>query len=102
MADAKNMGDRGRTVVLEDRYAYYRRCQTVKKNGVQCSAPAVKGERICCKHRLQEEMRESWERQRAALRLPQQYEDTRSVLRALQRSVRRWLIAAWTRKWREG
>ena len=70
-------------MVLEERYAYYRRCQTIRRNGEQCRAPAVKGQRICCKHQLQKEMQERWERQRASLGLPERFQDARGVLRAM-------------------
>src|SRR5262249_25427548 len=34
----------------EERYAYYRRCQVVRRNGEQCKAPAEKGAQICHAH----------------------------------------------------
>src|ERR1700756_5336292 len=37
-------------LTLESHYAYYRRCQVVRKNGEQCKAPAEKGSRICHAH----------------------------------------------------
>ncbi len=40
---------------LEERYAYYRRCQVVRRNGVQCKAPAEKGEWVCYRHAAQME-----------------------------------------------
>ena len=69
---------------LEARYAYYRRCQAVKKNGEQCKAPAVRGEQICCKHGLQQDMQQRWRRQREALGLQEGLVDRRSVLKALE------------------
>jgi hypothetical protein len=34
----------------EPRYAYYRRCERFRNNGLQCKAPALKGKNICYKH----------------------------------------------------
>jgi len=34
----------------EARFAYYRRCQVFKRNGVQCKAPAETGSQICHAH----------------------------------------------------
>src|SRR6476646_8757805 len=39
---------------LEERYAYYRRCQVVLKGG-QCKAPAMKDRQVCYKHDEQRE-----------------------------------------------
>jgi len=39
---------------LEERYAYYRRCQVVRKGG-QCKAPAMKDRQVCYKHDEQRE-----------------------------------------------
>ncbi|HLY98028.1 MAG TPA: hypothetical protein VKT33_03080 [Candidatus Angelobacter sp.] len=47
----RNAGD----AVAEARYAYYRRCQRFRRNGVQCKAPAVKGEELCYQHAMQAE-----------------------------------------------
>lgn len=52
---------------MEDRYAYYRRCRVVRRNGEQCKAPAMKGTHICYKHRQHAEMEERWRRQREKL-----------------------------------
>jgi len=41
-------------LTAEPRYAYYRRCQRFRKNGLQCKAPALKDKRICYKHDEQE------------------------------------------------
>ena len=50
---------------LEEWYGYYRRCQTFRRNGEQCKAPAMKGDSLCSKHaqeadleRRRQEMRE--------------------------------------------
>jgi hypothetical protein len=39
---------------LEERYAYYRRCQVVRTGG-QCKAPAMKDRQVCYKHAEQRE-----------------------------------------------
>ena len=41
---------------LEERYAYYRRCQGLSSNGEQCKAPAMKGEPLCHQHAQETEM----------------------------------------------
>src|SRR5260370_13199617 len=72
----------------EPRYAYYRRCQQFRKNGEQCKAPALKGGHICYQHaeqaatvlRRQESLR--------ALRLPSQFNDFRSIQRAIAEAAR--------------
>lgn len=50
--------------VLEERHAYYRRCQHVRKNGRQCKAPALKGEQICYSHAGQIDAARRLERER--------------------------------------
>ena len=52
---------------IEDRYAYYRRCRVLRRNGEQCKAPAMKGTHICYKHLERAEMEERWKRQRQEL-----------------------------------
>lgn len=49
---------------LQERYAYYRRCQVFRRNGEQCKAPAEKGAHICHAHAGQAET----ERRRAEQR----------------------------------
>jgi hypothetical protein len=39
---------------LEERYAYYHRCQVVRTGG-QCKAPAMKDRQVCYKHAEQRE-----------------------------------------------
>jgi putative protein kinase ArgK-like GTPase of G3E family len=39
----------------ETRYDYYRRCQALRANGLQCKAPAMKDHDICRKHAEQRE-----------------------------------------------
>src|SRR5579864_8931250 len=47
--EAMNTNERnGRSA--EARYAYYRRCQIVRRCGEQCKAPAEKGAQICHAH----------------------------------------------------
>jgi len=49
---------------VEARYAYYRRCQVVRRNGEQCKAPAEKGSHICYAHAGQQAMKLRREQQR--------------------------------------
>src|SRR5215831_3538831 len=42
--------------ILEARYSYYRRCQVLRRNGVQCKAPAEKDATICHAHAAQHAM----------------------------------------------
>src|SRR5579862_3535982 len=51
----------------EARYAYYRRCQTFRKGGEQCKAPAEKGTRICHAHAGQQATLLRRERERQAV-----------------------------------
>src|SRR5579859_3978476 len=51
----------------EARYAYYRRCQVFKRNGVQCKAPAETGAQICHAHAGQLAMAVRKERERRAV-----------------------------------
>jgi hypothetical protein len=51
----------------EARYAYYRRCQVVRKNGEQCKAPAEKDAHICYAHAGQKAAEERRKRERRAL-----------------------------------
>jgi hypothetical protein len=39
----------------QSRYAYYIRCERIKRNKEQCKAPALKGTRVCYKHTQQDE-----------------------------------------------
>lgn len=54
-------------VKLEARYAYYRRCQAVMRNGAQCRCPARKGSEICRNHSEQMEMAERRRAQQRAV-----------------------------------
>src|SRR6185437_2483714 len=54
-------------MILEARYAYYRRCQTVRGNGQQCKAPAEKGAHICYAHARQQATQKRRERERRAV-----------------------------------
>jgi len=53
--------------VAEARYAYYRRCQVFRRNGVQCKAPAETGSHICHAHAGQLAMAVRRERERRAV-----------------------------------
>src|SRR5579864_7813182 len=53
--------------VAEARYAYYRRCQVFRRNGVQCKAPAEKGAHICYAHAGQLALAVRRERERRAV-----------------------------------
>ncbi len=52
---------------IEHRYAYYRRCQQVMRNGEQCRCPAEKGTPVCRNHRQKWETTWREERQRFEL-----------------------------------
>jgi hypothetical protein len=52
---------------IEARYAYYRRCQVMRKGGEQCKAPAEKGEQICHAHAAQQALAMRRERERQAV-----------------------------------
>ena len=60
-------GDPTTARVPEARYAYYRRCQVFRRNGVQCKAPAEKGAQICHAHAGQLAMAVRRERERRAM-----------------------------------
>jgi len=64
-------GTRNRDRVIarapEARYAYYRRCQVFRRNGVQCKAPAETGAQICHAHAGQLAMAVRRERERRAV-----------------------------------
>ncbi|HLK08018.1 MAG TPA: hypothetical protein VKV30_08760 [Candidatus Angelobacter sp.] len=51
----------------EARYAYYRRCQVFKRNGVQCKGPAETGSQICHAHASQLATAVRRERERRAV-----------------------------------
>ena len=55
---------------LEERYAYYRRCQGFRRNGKQCKAPAMKGEQLCYKHAQQADLELRRQSMRRRLVLP--------------------------------
>ena len=56
---------RGR--IPEARYAYYRRCQVFRRNGMQCKAPAETGAQICHAHAGQMATAVRRERERRAM-----------------------------------
>lgn len=51
----------------EARYGYYRRCKVLRANGVQCKAPAMKGESVCYSHATDADMARRQEAQRRAV-----------------------------------
>jgi hypothetical protein len=63
--------DRQNGKAREERYAYYRRCQKIMRNGEQCRCPAEKGERVCRNHRQRVEsiVREQQQRFRVLARV---------------------------------
>src|SRR5258708_7605593 len=72
----------------ELRYAYYRRCQQFRHNGAQCKAPALKGERICHQHTAQAVTARRRQESLRALRMPSQFNDFRSIQRAIAEAAR--------------
>src|SRR5690242_13175347 len=50
MTETGNLDHTSEARIPEPRYAYYRRCQIFIRNGVQCKAPAEKGQDICHNH----------------------------------------------------
>lgn len=66
-----SLANDGRAETMPElRYAYYRRCQRLRKNGEQCKAPALKGCELCYKHTAMVERAQRETRQVAALQLP--------------------------------
>jgi len=51
----------------EPKYAYYRRCSRVRKNGERCKGPAMKGEVLCYSHFNEAELAQFRDRQRREL-----------------------------------
>jgi hypothetical protein len=69
MMEAMNSNERNGSSAkaTEARYAYYRRCQIVRRCGEQCKAPAEKGSQICHAHAGQMGMALRRERGRQAV-----------------------------------
>jgi len=55
---------------LEERYGYYRRCQTFRGNGEQCKAPAIKGDSLCYKHAQEADLEQRRKNMRQSFALP--------------------------------
>ena len=72
------------TGIAPTEYAYYIRCERMKKNKEQCRAPALKGRRVCYKHSQQDEAARRREEAIARLELPQ-LTDARSIQLAVQK-----------------
>ena len=74
---------------LEERYGYYRRCQTFRRNGEQCKAPAIKGDSLCYKHAQEAdlEQRRQTMRQRFALPPLRDLKTVQACLGDLNRAV---------------
>ena len=74
IADTANDGGREMEKSCEmkpqERYAYYRRCQVFRRNGEQCKAPAMKGERLCYKHEQEAAAERRRENMRRCFALP--------------------------------
>ena len=54
----------------EERYGYYRRCQTFRQNGDQCKAPAMKGDSLCYKHAQEADLERRRQEMRQGFVLP--------------------------------
>lgn len=66
------------------KYAYYTRCERLKKNKEQCRAPALNGTRVCYKHTQQDEVARRREEAIARLELPA-LRDAKSIQVALHK-----------------
>lgn len=55
---------------LEERHGYYRRCQTFRRNGEQCKAPAMKGDSLCYKHAQEADLEQRRQTMRQGFALP--------------------------------
>ena len=67
---------------LEERYAYYRRCLTFRRNGEQCKAPAMKGDSLCYKHAQEADLEQRRQTMRQMFALPP-LRDLKTVQRSL-------------------
>ncbi len=83
--ESANQNRNGQGRIPEARYAYYRRCQVLRRNGEQCKAPAEKGAHICYSHAAQQDMaRRRAEGRRALLAQPGVgFGDFRQIQRAI-------------------
>lgn len=82
MAESQKRDADRKRETQELRYAYYIRCERMKDRGGQCKAPALKGTRVCYKHRQQDEANRRREEMIRALELPR-LSDARSIQAAL-------------------
>lgn len=57
-------------VKTEERYGYYRRCLTFRRNGEQCKAPAMKGDSLCYKHAQEADLEQRRQTMRQGFALP--------------------------------
>ena len=57
-------------VKTEERYGYYRRCQTFRRNGEQCKSPAMKGDSLCYKHAQEADLEQRRKTMRQSFALP--------------------------------
>jgi hypothetical protein len=55
---------------LEERHGYYRRCQTFRRNGERCKAPAIKGDSLCYKHAQEADLEQRRQDMRQRFALP--------------------------------
>jgi hypothetical protein len=53
-----------------ERYGYYRRCLTFRRNGEQCKAPAMKGDSLCYKHAQEADLEQRRQTMRQGFALP--------------------------------
>lgn len=63
-------GDSMSRLKLEERYGYYRRCLTFRRNGEQCKAPAMKGDSLCYKHAQEADLEQRRQTMRQRFALP--------------------------------
>ncbi|HET6841304.1 MAG TPA: hypothetical protein VFK06_06405 [Candidatus Angelobacter sp.] len=71
--------------VAEARYAYYRRCQRFRRDGVQCKAPALKGEELCYQHAAQAAASSRREAAVKSLGIPSRIASPRGLQTAISR-----------------
>ena len=57
-------------VKTEERYGYYRRCLTFRRNGEQCKSPAMKGDSLCYKHAQEADLEQRRQKMRQGFALP--------------------------------
>lgn len=72
---------------LEARYAYYRRCQKLRKDGKQCKGAALKGRDVCYAHEAEARAEERRREFRKRLGLPEALRSPRKLQQALQETA---------------